>query len=277
MVGKSQLPLGETWEVSRHRDGASFTTDKTPLNEVYNENELPFLVKFIDTSKNLSIQVHPDDSYAARNENDKGKSECWLILEANEGSGIYLGLKEGVSKSVLQSAVDEGREVNELLNFYPVKRGDFFYVPSGSIHAIGSDVTLIEVQQSSGVTYRVWDWNRLENGKPRELHVEKAMDVISFTSEKNQPEYFKIQNEVIGNSEKKLVENPDFILKTCTLNESEKRVLYSSDRCMAITVLKGNLKVDNVKLSSYESIIVSKNESVEINCESEKAEFIVVT
>lgn len=167
--------LGESWEVST-LEGQSSETNNGPLSELI---KLPYLVKFIDTTDNLSVQVHPGDEYAKKHENSLGKSECWYILDAAHGAGVYLGLKEGITLKELEKTVRESGAIDQLMNFYPVKKGDFIYVPAGTIHAIGKGVFLIEAQQASGITYRFWDWNRLdEQGNSRELHVEKALAVI---------------------------------------------------------------------------------------------------
>lgn len=171
--------LGESWEVSTLPDQSS-VTELGPLSNVVN---LSFLVKFIDTTDHLSVQVHPDDDYAKKNEGSLGKSECWYILDAKPGAGIYLGLKAGVTKDELENFVRNSKPVNDLMNFYPVSKGNFVYVPAGTIHAIGKDVFLLEAQQASGITYRFWDWNRLdEQGNSRELHIDKALEVINSNS-----------------------------------------------------------------------------------------------
>lgn len=171
--------LGESWEVS------TLTGMSVKLNgeDLSLTEDLPYLVKFIDTTDNLSVQIHPNDEYAQKYENSLGKTECWYILGAEEGAGVYLGLKDGVTKKELEIEVKKGKDVDKLLNFYPAKKGDFFFVPAGTIHAIGAGVFLIEVQQSSGITYRFWDWERVGlDGKKRELHIEKALAVLSENS-----------------------------------------------------------------------------------------------
>lgn len=172
--------LGESWEVSTLKDQCSKLGGMN-LSEYGN---LDFLVKFIDTTDNLSVQVHPDEDFAKKFENSTGKTECWYIIDAKPGSGVYLGLKKGVTLKKLEEVTRAGGAVNELLNFYPAKKGDFFFVPAGTIHAIGDHVFLIEVQQASGITYRFWDWNRMDlDGKPRELHIDKALKVIDEKAE----------------------------------------------------------------------------------------------
>ncbi|MCA9016787.1 MAG: class I mannose-6-phosphate isomerase, partial [Planctomycetaceae bacterium] len=141
----------------------------------------PLLIKFIDATDRLSLQVHPNESAeqnfdAARS----GKSEAWVVLDAVEGSRIYAGLKSGVTESQLRAHLEQGI-VEECLHSYPVRKGDCVYIPAGTLHAIGEGVLLAEVQQTSDVTYRLFDWNRLDqSGNPRLLHIENAFKCIDF-------------------------------------------------------------------------------------------------
>jgi len=162
------------------------------------EGQNPILAKIIDSADHLSVQVHPSDDYEGLRPNESGKPESWYILEAEEGCGLYLGLKAGVLKENLRYAIEQCEEVSQYLNFIEVKTGDFFVIDAGTIHAIGSGVTLIEPQKiapkRSGKTYRLWDWNRKydehgnkdPNGKPRELHVEDCFNVIKFDGPRGQ-------------------------------------------------------------------------------------------
>lgn len=135
--------------------------------------KLPYLIKLIDAEDNLSVQVHPNDHFASLLENSVGKTECWLVDDVLEGAGIYFGLKDGVSTDIFYDRIKNQENVVSLMNFVPVKKYDFIIVPAGTIHAIGAGVRIVEFQQSSGITYRIWDWNR----PGRELHIEKALQV----------------------------------------------------------------------------------------------------
>lgn len=180
--------ISESWEVSVHPDGLSGAGDGT-LAEYLAKNPqavdregspFPVLIKYIDAAQNLSVQVHPDDEYARRVENDNGKTEMWYILSADEGAGIYCGFRRDTTKEEFLAKVADGT-VEELLNFIPVKAGDCYLIKAGTVHAIGAGCVICEVQQSSNVTYRVYDYNRRgADGKLRPLHVEKAVDVINF-------------------------------------------------------------------------------------------------
>lgn len=243
----SIVPIGETVEIF--------------------EDHLPYLAKFIDTSDELSIQVHPGDVYARKHENSSGKTECWIILEAEAGAGIYLGLKEGISRSDLEKALADKKQINDLLNFYLVSPGDFFFVPAGSIHAIGKNITLAEVQQNSGITYRVWDWNRVdEKGQPRELHVSKSLDVINFETEKNRVDFFQHKKNLFDRHGRiDICSHPDFELSLLNQNSNEKYfTAVSLKRPCSILNLKGKIAVNGIPLASYEAVTIENESSLSV-------------
>ncbi|MCF8060529.1 MAG: class I mannose-6-phosphate isomerase [Bacteriovoracaceae bacterium] len=266
------LPLGESWEISRHADGPSKLENGQSLDQLLEEVDLPYLVKFIDTTDNLSIQVHPGDEYAKRVEKSSGKTECWLILESGPNTGIYLGLKEGVTKERLEEALLQKEDISLLLQFHPVSRGDFFFVPAGAIHAIGRGVTLAEIQQSSGITYRVWDWNRQGiDGKPRELHISKALDVINFEATFNNLKTFKIKKGIFNQEQQRLVTHSDFNVdlycqksgETIRLDEVNERRLRS------LVCLEGELECRSKGILSYESALLTSSGSYKVFCKGE--------
>lgn len=186
----------EAWVLSCHDDGENIISggpfDGRVLKDVL-ENEgkaylgtncnkfdfFPILIKLIDAKDNLSLQVHPDDEYALKYENQYGKTEAWYIIDCDEGAEIIYGLKEDLTKEELKASI-ESNTILEKVNRVKVKKGDLFFIESGTIHAICKGILLAEVQQNSNVTYRVYDYGRLQNGKPRELHIEKAVDVINL-------------------------------------------------------------------------------------------------
>ena len=278
LLGKSDVPLGETWEVSIHPDGKSKVEDGKYLDEKLDSSKLTYLIKFIDTSQNLSIQVHPGQEYAQKFESDNGKNECWIILDANPGSGIYLGFKDGVTPKSFKKSLENGDAINELLRFYPVKRGDFFFVPAGAVHAIGDGITLCEVQRSSGVTYRVWDWNRLENGKPRELHISKAMDVLNFDTNSNSKEYFQYQREIFKKKNLQLAADDLFKVKSVNMKSGENLELLSEQRVTSVVVISGKIEIDNKEFSAYECGVIEifENELTELQAK-EDSEIIIVS
>ena len=136
------------------------------------------MIKFIDAEDNLSIQVHPDDAYAMDKANSLGKTEMWYVIDAKPGAKLVYGLKPECTIDDMKKAIENGT-VEKMLNFVSVKKGDVFFIPSGLVHAIGAGILLAEIQQNSNITYRVYDYNRLgKDGKPRELHVNDALNVI---------------------------------------------------------------------------------------------------
>lgn len=196
----SGTPIGEAWLVSDHAECQSVVSAGphagTTLGELVREHgtallgdaagttrdgRFPLLLKLIDTADLLSVQVHPDDAAAlALGEQDGGKTEMWHVLEAAPDSLIYCGLVPGGDASTFRSAMESGA-VEPLLRSHPARPGDSYFVPAGMVHAIGKDIFLAEIQQNSNVTYRVFDWNRVDAaGKPRQLHWEKALSATRF-------------------------------------------------------------------------------------------------
>lgn len=183
---------GECWAVSAHPNGDCTVTEGiyegTTLSELWKEqpelfgntglDRFPLLIKIIDAKADLSIQVHPDDAYAMKNENGSlGKTECWYILDCPEDAKLVIGHNAG-SKEELRRMIEEKRW-SELIREIPVKKGDFIQIDPGTVHAIKGGLMILETQQNSDITYRVYDYDRLSNGKPRELHIEKSIDVIT--------------------------------------------------------------------------------------------------
>ena len=193
-------PVGESWEVCDHPNGQSVVDEGplagTALHDLVARDEsgligrrgaletgsrFPLIFKFVDATQPLSVQVHPDDAYAREHGGgDAGKCEAWCVLQAAPGSKIARGLKPGVTRASFASAIRSGA-VEGLLNFIEVRRGDVVDIPAGTVHSLGAGVVVAEIQQNSDTTYRVWDWSRAGlDGKPRELHVDRALDVIRF-------------------------------------------------------------------------------------------------
>ena len=171
--------MQKIWGGNRLRDKFNYDIPFDHCGECrVSDADSPILVKLIDAREDLSVQVHPDDAYAHAHENGaSGKAECWYILDAKPGSSIVLG-HNAKNREQLQDMIFEGRW-DSLLRVVPVHPGDLFMIPPGTLHAIRAGVMLLEVQQNSDLTYRFYDYDRLENGKPRELHIEKALDVVT--------------------------------------------------------------------------------------------------
>lgn len=188
-------PLAETWECSVHPDGPSVIengeyrgqTLSTVLKQYpkylgtkVKNGELPVLVKFIDAKQDLSVQVHPDDAYAKEHEGDNGKTEIWYVIDAEEGAGLIYGFKHKMTKEILRNAVETGT-LDRHLQKVEVHKGDTYFVPAGTVHGIGAGILMAEIQESSNVTYRVYDYDRIDkNGQKRKLHFDKAVQVMNM-------------------------------------------------------------------------------------------------
>ncbi len=186
--------IAETWECSVHPDGLSkvisgehtgITLDLVIFEHPEylgknNKDGFPVLIKFIDAEKNLSVQVHPDDEYSLIHEHQNGKTEMWYVMEAEENTSLIYGFENEISESAVRKAVSEGK-IMEYLHYEEVHKGDVFYIPAGTVHAIGKGAVIAEIQENSNVTYRVYDYDRTDkNGNKRELHTEKALEVMKF-------------------------------------------------------------------------------------------------
>ncbi len=207
VLGKKDAPemTGESWEISGVEDNLSVVkegflegNDLQELIEVYmgdlvgeavyekHGTEFPLLIKLIDANDVLSVQVHPDDALAAERHQAFGKTELWQVIQADPESVIYTGFNRKISREEYLKHVEE-KKIQEILNVEPVKAGDAFFIPAGRVHATGAGILFAEIQQTSDITYRIFDWNRLEkNGRPRTLHTELALDAIDF---KHYPSY----------------------------------------------------------------------------------------
>ncbi|MFO7814522.1 MAG: type I phosphomannose isomerase catalytic subunit, partial [Halanaerobiales bacterium] len=275
--------IGESWEVSTNEDKISVVKNGTYKNEKLTDlikkypkellgpsydkdDEFPLLLKIIDASKKLSVQVHPDDQLTKQLENGKGKTEMWYVLFASSEAKLYIGLKGIESKKQLGKIIKEGKLENHL-NEIDVTKGDFFFIPSGTVHAIGGELMLVEIQQNSNTTYRLYDWNRVdEDGNERELHLENGIKATNLnlniqgnkvilmkkTSEYKQEilctsEYF-ITNK-INLKGSVPIQNENFALLTCIKNKG--KIIYGHNKSEDIklgesVMLPANMK--NVKL-----------------------------
>ena len=205
--GIDVYPLAETWECSTHPDGQSLVASGTdagkPLIEVLREHpdylgthplqimngkpELPVLIKLIDATQDMSVQVHPDDAYALENENCLGKTEMWYVLAARKGASLIYGFNQDMDRERVQNAL-AGGTIKKYLNRVPVRGNDVFFVEAGTVHAIGAGIIMAEIQESSNLTYRLYDYGRVDrNGKQRKLHVEKALQVMNMQFFGNAP------------------------------------------------------------------------------------------
>lgn len=191
------VPLAEAWVCSTHHDGASYVSaHECSLTELLKKNpewlgthpllctggkpELPILIKLIDAKEDLSVQVHPDDDYALKNEGELGKTEMWYILDAKINSELVYGFNQDMNVERIRDALNKG-SINQFLNHVSVHKDDLFYIEAGTVHAIGGGILLAEIQESSNITYRLYDYDRLDKyGEKRTLNVEKALKVANL-------------------------------------------------------------------------------------------------
>ncbi len=248
----------ESWELSFHNDGPTRIKDGRALRDVVTPADLgekanafpffPMLIKWIDARDNLSVQVHPSDDYALKYENSFGKTEAWYIVEAEEGAGIYLGFNRDVTKEEVETAIRENT-ILSLLNFYEVKAGECYFIPSGTLHAIGKGCLICEVQQNSNLTYRVYDYDRRDkNGNPRELHVEKALKVMDL----RQYTPITFDGDVVANCSY-------FTLEEHTVNDTYS-LSISGQTFYCIIAVSGNGAINGQPLKAGDSYFISANE-----------------
>lgn len=270
-------PCAESWELSFHPDGETRLSDGRTLSEALTPDELgsnatafrrfPMLVKLIDAKQNLSVQVHPSDACAELHENSYGKTEMWYIVDADEGAGIYLGFRRDVTEEEYRAAI-AGERLTELLNFVTVKKGESYFIPSGTVHAIGAGCLILEIQENSNVTYRVYDYGRRDkNGNTRELHVEKALAVSergAFVSKAREhgvlgaSKYFTVRKLTVAGSHRAATDAKSFCAVTCVAGEGslagsaiKKGDTFFVPAGYGEFELKGNLEVVMTDMRKY--------------------------
>lgn len=254
--GKGEGILSELWELSvRDSDSSYIPSLNQRLDNAIDNDDIgpvskrfpyfPLLIKLIDAKENLSIQVHPSDEYALKNENSYGKTEMWYILDNEPGAGLYVGLKRDYSKKEIEELLRNGK-ILDALNFFPVKRGDYFLIKSGTIHAIGKGVQLIEIQQNSNLTYRLYDYDRTDKfGNKRELHIDKALDVINLNK------YHREEN----NNSNKIGDTPYFQVEKIDIDK-ELTLEANKDSFMSFTFIEGEGKVNDIDYKIYDTFFL---------------------
>lgn len=256
---------GECWAVSAHEKGDCIIRggrfDNMPLSKLFLEHRelfggiegkvFPLLVKIIDAREDLSIQVHPDDAYAKEHENGAlGKTECWYILDCDEDAKIVIGHSANSKEELRQMIKD--KEWNKLIRVRPIKKGDFFQIEPGTVHAIKKGTLILETQQSSDVTYRLYDYDRLQNGKPRELHIEKSIDVIRCP----QPETTVVPavTEFPGGTVTELVSCSYYCVKK--IEVKKELTLSQEEPFTIISVLEGEGTLDETPVKKGDHFIL---------------------
>ncbi len=283
---ESDINIGESWEISGMQGDLSVVSNGylagnnlEEIAEVYMGDllgdiiyekfgrEFPLLIKFIDASDKLSLQVHPGDEIAHNRHNAYGKTEMWYILEAGKNAFIYSGFKNPSDKKEFDAAIKNNNLVSLINNIHP-EQGDVFYIPAGRVHTLGGGVVLVEIQQTSDITYRIYDWDRTGlDGKPRELHKDLAEDIIDYSRatdhyRKKSPldkdgaellscqyfttNYFKLESDI----EKDYSKYDSFIIYVCV--DGKLEILYDSE---SIEISKGETllipaSIENLRLKS---------------------------
>lgn len=261
-ITDSEELIGEMWSCSAHKEGESVITNGTfkgqKLSEVFKNrkelfanstlNQFPLLIKLISTSDKLSVQVHPDDKYALENENQYGKTEGWIILDADEESSIVIG-HNAKNKEELINYINND-DYGSLLKTIKVHKGEFYPIPAKTIHALGKNILILEVQQSSDITYRFYDYHRKDkNGKERELHVQKAIENTSF-----EPYFYQIQN-VFNHDSFLIWENEYFSIYTYQIQNEFEYV--NDDDYHIVTIMDGQFLINGHNLSLGDSFIIT--------------------
>ncbi len=223
--------VAESWEISDHDEDKSIVSNGhlrgrtlREIIEQYGEDvcpstrngRFPILIKYIDANRKLSVQVHPDDDYAQRHEgpHELGKTECWYIMDAPPGAELVLGMKKGITKHDFERMIKENR-IEDSINRIQVTKGDFIYLKSGTVHALLEGIMVCEIQENSDTTYRLYDWGRMgHDGKPRPLHIDKALDVTNFLPaeiyESSMKELLISYDKTRKNSTQELIRSPFF-------------------------------------------------------------------
>lgn len=278
-------PLAETWECSTHPDGPSYVVggefDGQELAEVLKahpeylgarhagKNALPILIKFIDAKKDLSVQVHPTDAYAKEHENGQwGKTEMWYVLDASKDAKLVYGLRWDRTEEQMRKAIAEGTLMKDL-QWVPVKKDDLFFIEAGTIHAIGAGALIAEIQENSNLTYRLYDYDRIgKDGKKRELHVDKALQVANLKSSAEPCQPLRVLKYRQGMASELLTRCKYFEVYRMIVNtERRQKVHYQADE-IGFRVL---LCVNGCGTISYEngSITFYKGDCIFVPADSE--------
>lgn len=249
--------IGESWEISDVQGYSSVVTNgplagrhlKELINSYKEEllgekvyerfgDQFPILIKFIDAREKLSIQVHPDDALAKRRHNSFGKSEMWYIMHAEKSAELIVGFKKQISKENFQKL--SASEKEEALNKIKVQKGQAYYLPAGRIHAIGAGVLLAEIQQSSDITYRIYDYNRKDkNGQTRELHTKLALEAIDFSLYERYDTPYKIKENIFS----KVIDTPYFKTNILSFQGRIEKKYITKETFRIFIVVEGNLEI----------------------------------
>lgn len=292
---KSDLKnLGESWEISDVEGNISVVSNRnlkgTSLRDLvkkyksdlvgtknyeYFGNDFPLLIKFIDAAEDLSIQVHPNDELAKERHQSFGKTEMWYVIQADEGARLIMGFENPTTQEEYVKALESKNLVSKL-NFEQVKKGDMFFIETGTIHAIGAGVMVAEIQQTSDITYRVYDWDRVDDeGNGRELHTELALDALNYSGKKD----FKRTYKENKNELNPAVDCPYFTTKVLPVDGEVTLDYHSIDSFVILMCVEGNAEVSvsgNTEEINFGETILVPAISDEISI-SGNAQFLEVT
>ena len=267
-------PCAESWELSCVPGNISVVTNGflkgnnlQELIEVYMGNlvgdsiyerfgtEFPVLIKFIDALDDLSIQVHPDDRLAAERHGSKGKTEMWYVLESEKDGGLIMGFNQKMSREKYVQALSD-RKLKEIMNFEKVAPGDVFFIPAGRVHTIGKDILLAEIQQTSDLTYRIYDWDRVDaSGKSRELHTELALDAIDYSLQ----DKYKTRYQKPSQGTVELAQCPYFTTNIVCFSQPLEKDYQNLDSFVIYICTSGAC---SVRWGTSESLNIRKGETV---------------
>ncbi len=280
---------GESWEISAVQDRISVVKEGylaennlQELIEVFMGDlvgdpvyfkygiEFPVLIKFIDANDILSVQVHPDDMLAKHRHYAYGKNELWYVIDAEPGAEIIIGFKEDMTKEKLLQAIENKTLVN-YLNFEKVKPGDVFFIPAGRVHALGKGVLVAEIQQTSDITYRLYDWDRVGlDGKPRELHIDLALDAIDYKAYPN----YKTTYDAFLNDKSLIIDNQYFTINFLEFDKPKEMFYVTIDSFVIYMCIEGEFEIDYGK---SEKTKVSKGETVLLPAEFSEVKLLPAT
>ena len=266
--------IGESWELSGVENNISVVengflaeNELSELIEIYMGDlvgdkvydqfgtNFPLLIKFIDANDVLSIQVHPDDKLAKERHNASGKTEMWYIIDAKKDAELISGFNREMDKQLYLNHLEKN-ELPDILNFEKVQKGDVYYIPAGRVHAIGSGIVLAEIQQTSDITYRIFDWNRKDDqGNYRELHTEKALDAIDFKFYDN----YKTDYQSVKNTTSKIIGNKYFETTVLEFDQNIEKSYNQLDSFVIYICLDGKFEIEYFE---SEKITIEKGETV---------------
>lgn len=296
--GINMTPLAETWECSTHPDGPSYVVggefDGQQLAAVLRQHpeylgerhkgscELPILIKFIDAKKDLSVQVHPTDDYAKENENGQlGKTEMWYVLNADKDASLVYGLAKSCTREELSSAVADGSVMN-LLQKVPIHKDDLFFIRAGTIHAIGAGALVAEIQENSNLTYRLYDYDRVDrDGKKRELHIDKALDVADLKSSAEPKQPLRVLKYRQGAASELLTRCKYFEVYRMLINTERRQIVHYRADEVAFRVLLcvggcGTVSFEDGVITFYKGDCIFVPASSDTLCIHGQAQFLDV-